>query len=94
MIDAAEALRIGLVNRVVPAADLLAVATVMLRQMLANGPLAVALCLEAVHAGFDMPLDEALRLESTQFGVLASTADMREGMSAFLEKRAPRFAGQ
>ena len=94
MIDAAEALRIGLVNRVVPAADLLAVATAMLRQMLANGPLAVALCLEAVHAGFDMPLDEALRLESTQFGVLASTADMREGMSAFLEKRAPRFAGQ
>jgi enoyl-CoA hydratase len=94
MIDAAEAHRIGLVNRVVPAAGLLAAAEEMLRKMLANGPVAVALALDAVNRGLEMPLGDALALEATLFGVLASTDDMREGMQAFLAKRAPRFAGK
>ena len=57
MIDAQEAYRIGLVNRVVPAAELIAAATAMLQTILANGPLAVAHCIEVVNAGYDLPLD-------------------------------------
>jgi enoyl-CoA hydratase len=68
-------------------------ARVMLAQIFANGPLAVALCVEAVDRGFDMALDDALAFEANSFGLLASTADMREGMAAFLEKRAPGFTG-
>ena len=93
-IDAAEAFRIGLVNRVVPAADLLAQAESMMRQIIANGPLAVALCIEAVDRGLDMPLDEGLMLEANHFGLLASTSDMAEGMRAFLEKRPAQFTGR
>jgi enoyl-CoA hydratase len=93
MVDAAEAHRIGLVNRVVPTAEVVAAARVMLAQIFANGPLAVALCVEAVDRGFDMALDDALAFEANSFGLLASTADMREGMAAFLEKRAPGFTG-
>jgi enoyl-CoA hydratase len=94
MIDAAEAYRIGLVNRIHPANELLPAAEAMMRQILANAPLAVALCLEAVDRGLDMPLDDGLVLEANHFGMLASTSDMAEGMQAFLEKRAPRFAGR
>jgi enoyl-CoA hydratase len=94
MIDAQEALRIGLVNRVVPAAELTASAEGMLRQMLANAPLALAACIEAVDRGLDMPLDEALVFEATHFGLLAATEDMSEGTRAFLEKRAAQFAGR
>jgi enoyl-CoA hydratase len=93
-IDAAEAFRIGLVNKVVPAAELLAQAESMMRQIVANGPLAVALCLEAVDRGLDMPLDEGLLLEANHFGLLASTTDMAEGMRAFLEKRPATFTGR
>jgi enoyl-CoA hydratase len=93
MIDAAEAHRIGLVNRVVPADRLLAEAEALLRTILQNGRLAVRLCLEAVDAGLEMPIEEALRLEANHFGLLAATADMREGMAAFLEKRKPEFRG-
>ena len=93
-IDAAEAFRIGLVNKVVPAAELLAQTEAMMKQMLANGPLAIALCIEAVDRGLDMPLDEGLMLEANHFGLLASTTDMAEGMRAFLEKRAARFTGR
>jgi enoyl-CoA hydratase len=93
-IDAQEALRIGLVNSVVPAGELLDRARAMLGQMLANGPVAVRLCIEAVNAGYDLPLDEASQLESYQFGVSAATEDMREGTSAFLEKRAAQFTGR
>ena len=92
-IDAAEAYRIGLVNRVVPAGELLTAARAMLAPMLANGPLAVALCVDAVDRGLDMGLDDGLAYEANCFGLLASTADMREGMTAFLEKRAPAFTG-
>ena len=94
MIDAKEAYRIGLVNAVVPAADLLRVASEMLRKILANGPIAVAMSIDAVVRGVELPLEDALLLEADQFGLLASTDDMREGMRAFLEKRAPRFSGR
>jgi enoyl-CoA hydratase len=93
MIDAEEARRIGLVNRVVPPERLLPEADSLLRSILANGPLAVRACLEAVDAGMDMSLDQALLLEAGYFGVLSATEDMREGTKAFLEKRKPGFKG-
>lgn len=94
MIDAAEAYRIGLANAVVPAAELLDRAKAMLAQMLANAPIALALCVETVNAGYDLPLEEALRYEATAFGLSAATEDMREGTGAFLGKRAPAFTGR
>ena len=94
MIDASEAYRIGLVNRVVPAAErVVDAARVMLQQMLANAPLALAHCIEAVNRGADISMEEALALEAAAFGLLAATNDMREGTSAFLEKRPPNFRG-
>lgn len=95
MIDAAEAYRLGLVNRIAGANETVVdVAHAMLRLMLANAPLALAQCIEVVNRGADIPLDEALALEATAFGLLAATEDMREGTSAFLEKRAPAFRGR
>lgn len=93
-IDAAEAYRIGLANSVVPLADLLDSARAMLKTMLANGPLGLALCIEAVDRGLEMSLDEGLILEANHFGLLAATEDMREGMKAFLDKRQPAFKGK
>jgi enoyl-CoA hydratase len=92
MIDAAEAYRIGLVNRVVPADRLLAESEQMLRAILENGPAAVRACIEAVDAGLDTNLDGALQLEATYFGLLSGTDEMREGTKAFLEKRKPKFS--
>jgi enoyl-CoA hydratase len=94
MIDAAEAYRIGLVNRVVAAADLLEAARAMLATILAQGPLAVAHCIEAVDRGLDLPLDDGIALEASYFGVLSATADKAEGMQAFLEKRPAQFKGK
>jgi enoyl-CoA hydratase len=94
MIDAQEAYRIGLVNKVVPAADLLAESEKMMRGILAMGPLAVRLAMEAVDQGLEMTLDEGLLLEANHFGLLAATADMKEGTTAFLEKRAAKFQGR
>jgi enoyl-CoA hydratase len=93
MIDAAEAHRIGLVNRVVPGDRLIGEAEVMLRAILENGPLAIRACLEAVDAGLEMRIDQALLLEANLFGLLSATADMKEGTKAFLEKRKPAFKG-
>ena len=93
MIDAQEAWRIGLVNRVVPADRLMTESEQMLRAILENGPLAIRACLEAVDAGLDAGLDEALLLEANLFGLLSGTADMREGTAAFLEKRKAGFKG-
>jgi enoyl-CoA hydratase len=93
IIDANEAYRIGLVNRVVPGADLIATATTMLHGILANGPLAVAYCVEVVNRGYDLTLDEALTLEATAFGLLAATDDKREGTQASLDTRPARFTG-
>jgi enoyl-CoA hydratase len=94
MIDANEAYRIGLVNKVVPGAQLMDEARSMLEAILVNGPLAVALCIEAIDRGLQMSLEEGLILEANHFGLLAATEDMREGMKAFLDKRAPNFKGK
>ncbi len=94
MIDAEEALRIGLVTRVVPADKLLAKAKETLEIILAMGPRAVELAIEAVDLGLDMSLEEGLLLEANHFGLLAATDDMREGMAAFLEKREAKFTGK
>jgi len=93
-IDADEAWRIGLVNRVVPAAALIAGAEAILAQILANAPIAVRYSLEAVHQGLDGGQAEGLALEASLFGVCAGTADKSEGTTAFLEKRAPKFQGR
>ncbi len=94
MIDAAEAYRIGLVNRVFEPADLTAGARDMMTKMIANGPIALALALESVDNAANVSTDDALTLESNLFGLLASTSDMREGMTAFLEKRKADFQGR
>jgi enoyl-CoA hydratase/carnithine racemase len=94
MIDAQEAYRIGLVNRVVPADQLLAEAEKLMRGILAMAPLAVRLSIEAVDQGLEMTLDEGLLLEANHFGLLAATQDMKEGTTAFLEKRPPKFEGR
>jgi enoyl-CoA hydratase len=75
----------------VPADRLLPESELLLRTILENGPLAVRACLEAVDAGLDVGLDEALLLEANLFGLLSGTAEMREGTGAFLAKRPPRF---
>jgi enoyl-CoA hydratase len=92
-IDAQEAYRIGLVNRVVPGDQLLSAAEALLRQMLANAPLALAHTLEAVDRGLEVTLEEGLNLEANLFALLAGTQDAAEGTAAFLEKRAARFSG-
>ena len=94
MIDAAEAYRIGLVNKLTTTNDLMTTAKEMMRLILANGPLAVALCIEAIDRGLEMSLEEGLILEANHFGLLAATDDMREGTRAFMEKRAPSFKGK
>jgi len=94
MIDAEEAARIGLVNRVVPAESLLADARTMMLAMLAVGSAAVRLALQAVDGGLDRPMDEALALESTLFGEACASEDKGEGTRAFMEKRPPVFRGR
>ena len=94
IIDANEAARIGLVNRVVPAAELMSVAEGLMRQMLANAPLAQARILDAIRRGADAPMSSHYDLESAAFSALAATDDAREGAAAFLEKRPPRFSGR
>jgi len=94
MIDAQEAYRIGLVNKVVPSADLLPESEKVMRGILAMGPLAVRLAMEAVDQGLEMSLDEGLLLEANHFGLLAATQDMKEGLTAFLEKRPAKFQGR
>jgi enoyl-CoA hydratase len=94
MVDAAEALRIGLVNRVVPREKLLAEAEGLMRKMLANGPVSLRFTLEAVNDGLETGFDEAQRQEATLFGLICTTEDMKEGTKAFLEKRPARFQGK
>ena len=93
-ITAAEAHRIGLVNQVVPAGQAHAAALAMARKIGANGPTAVRYAMEAIRTGLEMTLADGQVFEATLFGLCAATADMKEGMSAFLEKRAARFTGR
>ena len=92
-ISADEAQRIGLVNRVVPAADLMAAAKNLARQLATNAPIAMRYIINAVNKGNEMAFAEACQYEATLFGLVASTNDMREGTRAFLEKRKPEFGG-
>ncbi|HEX4158501.1 MAG TPA: enoyl-CoA hydratase-related protein [Rhizomicrobium sp.] len=94
MISAAEAYRIGLVNKVVPAADLIPYAEEILRQIAANAPIAVKFALDATNKGMETSLDEGLLLEAAYFGLCAATEDKKEGTAAFLEKRKPQFHSQ
>ena len=93
-VDAEEAHRIGLVNRVVPQQNLLPEARKIAARILENGPVAVALCLDAVNRGMEMPLNEALRWEAAHFALSCATEDIREGTQAFLEKRKAQFQGR
>jgi len=93
-IAAAEAYRIGLVNAVVPQAELLDYCSGWLGKVLANGPLALGLLLDAVDTGLACGLEEGLRFEAAAFGVSAATEDSREGTRAFLEKRRAAFTGK
>lgn len=91
MIDAQEAHRIGLVNRVVPQESLLEETRALLGKILGNGPVALGLAIECTTRGMEMSVDDGLALESNLFGLLAATEDMHEGMQAFLEKRKAEF---
>lgn len=91
MIDAQEAHRIGLANRVVPRGEAVSAARALMETILRNGPIALGLAIECTTRGMEVSVDDGLALESNLFGLLASTEDMREGMSAFLEKRPAGF---
>lgn len=93
-VSAAEALRIGLVNRVVPAAELMSTVRDLARQLAAQPPVAMRYIIEAVQRGLDGSLADGQAYEATLFGLVAATDDMREGTRAFLEKRKPQFTGQ
>ena len=93
-ISAQEALRIGLVNEVVPLAQLLSRGEEIAKKIIANAPLAVQYTLEAVNKGMEMPLAEGLYLEATLFAVCCATEDKKEGTTAFLEKRQAQFKGK
>ena len=94
MITAEEALRIGLVNRVVEPGELIATAEAIAKKIAANAPLAVQYAMEAVEHGMEMPQEEGLFLEATLFSVCCATEDMHEGTRAFIEKRPAQFKGK
>ena len=94
MISAQEAYRIGLVNEIVPAADLVTRAEAILKKIASNAPIAVKFALEAANKGLDTSQGEGLLLEASYFGLCAATEDKKEGTTAFLEKRAPQFHGR
>jgi enoyl-CoA hydratase len=93
-IDAAEAYRIGLVDRVVPRAELMPAAVALALELAGKAPVAARAILEAVHKGLQMPLAEGQAHEATLFGLVSTTEDMQEGTRAFLEKRTPAFKGR
>ena len=94
MIDAREAHRLGLVNRVVPQDQVMEEARTLMASILERGPLAVRYTLEATHQGLELPLEDGLRLEANLFAVTFATEDKVEGTRAFLEKRPPAFRGK
>ncbi len=94
IIDAEEALRIGLVHRVVPPEELLPACVELAQTFLSKGPVALKMAAEAVHHGLEMSFEDGSRLEATLFGLTCTTEDMKEGTRAFLEKRTPDFRGK
>ena len=94
MITAQEAYRIGLVNEVVPATDLIPRAEAILKQIFANAPVAIRFSLEAVNRGLETSQAEGMALEASLFGLCAGTEDKDEGTQAFLQKRAAKFKGR
>lgn len=94
MVSAQEAFRLGLVNRVVSAGQLMEEAKKLLGDILSRGPLAVKYALEAVNHGLNMSIEEAMDYEASLFGLVCATEDMKEGTKAFLEKRHPEFSGK
>jgi enoyl-CoA hydratase/carnithine racemase len=94
LIGAQEAYRIGLINEIVPAADLLTRAEAILRKIASNAPVAVKFAITAVNKGQQMSQDEGLLLEASYFGLCAGTEDKKEGTTAFLEKRVAEFRGR
>jgi enoyl-CoA hydratase len=94
MVNAEEALRIGLVERVYPATELIGAAQALAQQIAAKAPLAVAAIKQAVNRGMDMPLAEACMYEAALFGEIVATEDAKEGTGAFLEKRKPTWKGR
>jgi len=94
MIRADEAARIGLVNHVVPGDQLMERCEEMAKKILDRGPLAVQAAIEAVNFGLDMSQPDGEQLEATLFGLLCASADTKEGMAAFIEKRKPNFQGR
>jgi enoyl-CoA hydratase len=93
-ITASDAERIGLVNRVVPAAELMLQAQTMARALADKAPVAVRYIIDAVNRGLEMSTSDGCRYEATLFGLVAATEDMREGTRAFLDKRQPAFKGR
>jgi enoyl-CoA hydratase len=93
-ISAAEALRIGLVNHVVPSSELRSASEALAKKIMAHAPQAVRFCMQAVHVGLDSSLEEGQVQEARMFGDCCMTEDMQEGTRAFLEKRAPNFKGK
>jgi len=93
-VKADEALRLGLVNRVVPAADLMTEAKKLATELAGKPPLSLKYIIEAVNKGLEVSFDKGAFLEATLFGVIAATDDMREGTKAFLEKRPAEFTGR
>jgi enoyl-CoA hydratase len=94
MISAQEAYRIGLVNEIVPAADLITRAEAILQKIASNAPIAIRFALEAANKGMETSQGEGLLLEASYFGLCAATEDKKEGTAAFLEKRTPQFQGR
>jgi len=94
MIDAAEAFRIGLVNKVTEAEKLIEACDAMLAAIYSKGPVAVKLAIEAINHGMETTLNEGLQLEANLFGMCFSTEDKTEGINAFIEKRKPEFKGK
>ncbi len=94
LIDSGEAYRIGLVNKVCAPEKLLETTEMLLDTIYLKGPVAVKLCIEAVNHGMELTLDEGIHLEANLFGLCFSTDDMKEGTSAFVEKRKPNFKGK
>ena len=94
MISAQEAYRIGLVNEIVPAADLVTRAETILKKIASNAPIAIKFALEAANKGLETSQGEGLLLEASYFGLCAATEDKKEGTTAFLEKRTPQFQGR